>query len=82
MEHPDSKIKFKNYQLPEWSEVIRICKEMSAMIPTVQWIGWDMAYTDNGWIVIEGNALTEVIGPQSTWQRGIRDDISAFSKNV
>lgn len=82
VEHPDSKIKFKNYQLPEWSEVIRICKEMSAMIPTVQWIGWDMAYTDNGWIVIEGNALTEVIGPQSTWQRGIRDDISAFSKNV
>ena len=55
-----------------------MCKTMSEEMPTVRMIGWDMAYTDRGWIVIEGNALTEVIGPQSTWLQGIRADVEKF----
>ena len=80
--HPDSKVKFKDYQLPEWDKMISICKEMAVQTPTVRMIGWDMAYTDKGWLVIEGNALTEVIGPQSTWLRGIMKDIYGFYKAV
>lgn len=76
--HPDSKVKFKGYQLPEWDRMISMCKTMSEEMPTVRMIGWDMAYTDRGWIVIEGNALTEVIGPQSTWLQGIRADVEKF----
>lgn len=76
--HPDSKIKFKGYQLPEWDKMISICKSMAEATPKVRMIGWDMAYTDYGWIVIEGNAMTEVIGPQSTWLRGIREDVNKF----
>lgn len=64
--HPDSGIRFKGYQLPKWDKMISMCIETSSMVPEVRWIGWDMAYTDKGWITVEGNALAEVIGPQGT----------------
>ena len=80
--HPDSNVQFKGYQLPAWDEMICLCKKLAEKIPTVHMIGWDTAHTENGWIVIEGNALTEVIGPQSTWLRGIRKDVEAFYKMV
>lgn len=73
--HPDSKVPFKGYPLPEWDKMISMCKEMALKTPTVRMIGWDTAYTDKGWVVIEGNALTEVIGPQCTWLKGIRSEI-------
>lgn len=76
--HPDSGVHFRGYQLPAWNEIVLMCRQMSEHISTVRMIGWDMAYTDNGWIVIEGNALTEVIGVQSTWLRGIRSDIKSI----
>lgn len=80
--HPDSKVQFKGYQLPDWNSAISMCIKMAEEVSSVRMIGWDIAYTDQGWIVIEGNALTEVIGPQCTWLRGIRDDIERFYKLV
>ena len=76
--HPDTGITFKNYSLPEWSSMIALCKEMAAMVPKVPWIGWDMAHTDHGWVIIEGNPLSEVIGPQSTMQKGIKDELERY----
>lgn len=80
--HPDSKIEFKGYELPDWEKMIDMCKEMAADMPKVHMIGWDTAHTENGWIVIEGNALTEVIGPQSTRQKGIREEVENFYKMI
>ena len=30
----------------------------------MKFIGWDMAYSENGWVVVEGNGLSEAIGMQ------------------
>lgn len=76
--HPDTGITFKGFSLPEWDSMIALCKEMAAMEPKVPWIGWDMAHTKDGWVVIEGNPLSEAIGPQSTMQKGIKDELEGF----
>ena len=76
--HPDSGIEFDGFQLPDWNQLLSVCCEMSAKLPAVRIIGWDMTYTDHGWIVIEGNSMTEAIGPQSTWLRGIRKEVEEF----
>ena len=55
---------FKGYKLPEWDELLKICKEISSIMPTVKCIGWDMTYTNQGWIVVEGNGMTQMIAPQ------------------
>lgn len=76
--HPDTGVVFMGNHLPEWEKMIAICKEMASQSNTIQWIGWDMAYTDNGWIVIEGNGATELIGPQSTSGIGIRSKMNSL----
>lgn len=80
--HPDSGVAFQGFQLPEWDKMISICKEMAELEPSVPWIGWDMTYSNQGWVVVEGNSLSEVIGPQSTYQRGIREEFRLLMKDV
>ena len=48
---------------------------MSITMPTVEYIGWDLAHTDNGWVVIEGNGGGQFIGPQIVWKRGFKNEI-------
>lgn len=70
--HPDSGAEFIGQQLPDWRSLTAMCYEMSSILPSVKMIGWDFAHTDDGWVAVEGNGLTEVIGPQSTFARGIK----------
>lgn len=74
-EHPDTHVVFKNYHLPEWDKLIELVMEMSAKIPSVRYIGWDLAHTDAGWVVIEGNGSGQFICPQIIWERGFKKDI-------
>ena len=56
IEHPDSHIKFEGWQVPRYDELVAMVKEMHEKImPTHPYIGWDMALTENGWVVIEAN---------------------------
>lgn len=80
--HPDSGVQFVGFQLPDWNQVNNLCKEMSAMLPTVRVIGWDLAYTDKGWVVIEGNSMTEAIGPQSTRLKGMREEVERLRSKM
>lgn len=81
--HPDSGVKFSGHQLPEWSELLTICKEMAKQMPSVRFIGWDLAYAkDYGWVVIEGNGMSQFIGPQTIWQKGIKKEVIALMKNM
>lgn len=52
-----------------------VVKELSAKALTVRYIGWDLAHTDQGWVVIEGNCSGQMIGPQIVFQRGFKEDI-------
>lgn len=80
--HPDSKMRFKGYQLPEWQSMLEICRNASERIPSVGYIGWDMAHTDDGWIVIEGNAGSQMIGPQIVWQCGIKNEVEQLMSKM
>lgn len=77
-EHPDSGVEFNGFSVPEWQKMKKICIQLSAKIPEVKFIGWDMAYSEDGWVVVEGNSLSEAIGMQSTFARGIRREIESY----
>lgn len=53
--HPDTQVKIVGFQIPRWNEVIELVKEISAKT-TNRFIAWDMALTEAGWVVVEGNA--------------------------
>ena len=80
--HPDSGVTFKGYQLPDWQQMLDMCKEMSKSVPSLKYIGWDMALSENGWVVIEGNGMSQFIGPQIVWERGIKSEIESYMKDM
>ena len=53
--HPDSGLKFKGWQVPQWEQLLKIAEEAHRILPHYPYIGWDFAYTDAGWVLIEGD---------------------------
>lgn len=73
--HPDTGICFIGTQLPEWNDLINRAKLLSAQEEAIRYIGWDFAHTEAGWVVVEGNASGQLIGPQIVTQGGSRNRI-------
>lgn len=52
--HPDSGYTIIGFQIPRWDEAIALVKQASQKT-TNRFIGWDLALTDNGWVIVEAN---------------------------
>ncbi len=70
--HPDSKIQFKGFQIPKWNELIEFVKELAGEIADMHCVGWDLALTDNGWVLVEGNARPQSVTIQTFTKKGYR----------
>ena len=53
--HPDSGIEFKGYEIPFLTESVEICRKAHAFFESVLIIGWDVAVTDKGPVIVEAN---------------------------
>lgn len=53
--HPITDTEIEGFQIPLWSQVTDICKEAALKIPDVRTVGWDVALTEEGPVLIEGN---------------------------
>lgn len=55
--HPTTQTKIVGFQIPYFEKAIKMVKEASAIVPEVGLVGWDIAITDKGPVMIEGNQL-------------------------
>ena len=53
--HPVSNVKIENFQIPYWNEVVTLCIKAASKYDDNKSIGWDVAITQRGPILIEGN---------------------------
>ena len=53
--HPQTDSKIKGFKFPDWDKAISMCKEASKVVPQMGYIGWDVCFTPNGPIFVEGN---------------------------
>lgn len=53
--HPDTKTPFHGFKLPDWDAVIALAKTAALRVETVKYVGWDIASTPTGPILVEGN---------------------------
>lgn len=58
--HPISKKKIVGFEIPKYKEVIDFVKELGMVIPKVRYVGWDIAITDDGPVVVEGNNFSGI----------------------
>ena len=54
-EHPITKIKFKNLKIPYVKESFEMVLKAALEVPEVRYVGWDIAITKNGPVIMEGN---------------------------
>ena len=80
--HPDTGIVFKGYQLTDWEALQPLCRKAAEMLPSVPYVGWDLAHTDQGWIIIEGNSMSQMIGPQTVWKRGYKAEVEGYMNDM
>jgi hypothetical protein len=67
-EHPLTKFKFPGKVIPNFSEVITISKKAALLFPETKIIGWDIALTNNGPIILEGNSSPGLTIIQRTYK--------------
>lgn len=55
MKHPITGADLLNLEVPYWNEVVTMLENAASEVPEVGYVGWDVAITPNGPILIEGN---------------------------
>ena len=53
--HPGTDIVMLGYKIPKWEQVVELSEKAAEHLPQVRIIGWDVAITQNGVQMIEGN---------------------------
>lgn len=81
--HPDSGKVIKGFVIPQWNEIVRVCKEASFVVPETIFAGWDICVRQDGEIeVIEVNAFPVIIGLQTSSQRGLKPRLKEVGERV
>jgi hypothetical protein len=63
-EHPDSHVPFRGFILPEWEGALELTGTLAAVMPEYRCIGWDMASSEKGWVMVEANIHGQFVGQQ------------------
>ncbi|MBN1365701.1 MAG: hypothetical protein JW976_12905 [Syntrophaceae bacterium] len=75
MSHPNTGVSIKGFQIPRWEEAVNLAKELALIIPTNRYIGWDLALTDHGWVMVEGNSSAQFNIYQFCDLKGRREEL-------
>jgi len=80
--HPDSGVEFTGLQVPHWDEIIALCTRAAKVTPNVRSIGWDVALTPTGPVLIEGNPDWDLqmvqVHTQGYLQPAVRAELAHF----
>lgn len=52
--HPDTGIRFDGYFLPYWKELLALTSKVTKKVPSIRFVGWDLAITPKGPVLVAG----------------------------
>ncbi|MBQ7604245.1 MAG: hypothetical protein IJU75_04760 [Clostridia bacterium] len=82
--HPVTGEKFDGFQIPFWDRTRELVLSASGVIPEMTVVGWDVAITPSGPVLVEGNSTPGFDMIQVDYGRGrkdIADDVMKTYKN-
>ena len=62
--HPLTDERIEGFQLPHWDQAVALALEAHETLPTIALVGWDIALTSAGPVIIEGNSTPGPNSPQ------------------
>lgn len=75
LQHPDTGSVFSGMDVPFWSNILEVAVRAAQSFTELRTVGWDIAVTNSGIFIIEGNWSYDPDGRQLTEGRGMRSDI-------
>ncbi len=76
--HPNTGIAYQGFQIPDWEQAITLVKELSTVLPDCRYVGWDLAHTENGWVMVEGNPHGQIIMMQLFFDKGFKEELESY----
>ncbi|WP_018139529.1 MULTISPECIES: sugar-transfer associated ATP-grasp domain-containing protein [unclassified Thioalkalivibrio] len=74
-EHPDTGRRIEGTRLPLWEDVKSLALQAQRSLPKVKTIGWDIAITPEGPMIVEGNTTYGLASLQVAHQRGFKQEM-------
>lgn len=79
--HPDSQESIVGFKIPKWEEAKKFVSELANVVPDNRYTGWDIALTNNGWIMVEANRRGQFIW-QIPEQKGVRSELNKLLEDL
>lgn len=80
--HPTSGTKLVGFEIPYFKEAVELVKKAALVIPGMRYVGWDIAITDKGPILVEGNNFPSYDMVQNYRHRDTDEGIKAKFEEV
>jgi len=80
IKHPDTGIVLRDFSIPEWEGALALVDKLCRVIPGYRFIGWDLALTDKGWVMVEGNSKAAFTMIQ--YFAGLKEEMDRLCKLV
>jgi|SRR5215831_4280232 len=78
-QHPDSGVGLPGFELPQWSEIVTLCREAALIFPQIRIQHWDVALCDRGPVLLEMNSEGAIDFLQFAHDQGLLDStLKAF----
>lgn len=76
--HPDTGYQIIGTVMPQWDELLVLMKELAQVVPEQRVVGWDMALSVDGWVIVEGNTrpALQILAGDGVGVRSILEDIT------
>ena len=76
--HPDSRLPFKGFMIPQWGELLEEIRKAHLSLPEEQvYVAFDFALSEKGWMIVEGN-WGDFILQQASMNRGMRSEFMSL----
>ena len=80
--HPDTGIPIKGFQIPRWEEAVNMVKELALVIPAIRYVCWDCALTESGWVLVEANSNGQINHEQVFDLKGKREELDTLCRQI
>lgn len=79
--HPDTGESLSDFEIPEWKAACDMVIQMAKKFEGCKIVGWDLALTEKGWVLVEANAHPLLIH-QIAIQKGIKKEVMEIFNKI
>lgn len=80
--HPNTGVTYCGYRIPDWEQAVALVKELAMVLPECHYVGWDLAHTENGWVMVEGNPRGQIVMMQLFYDVGFKREFEEYAQKI